>query len=438
MSRVAAPPDLIAQISDPVLRTPPRFWWPAFAAALALCGVFAVSVAKLLHDGVGIWGIDRPVEWAFAIANYIWWIGIGMAGTFISAALHLLRERWRAPLTRYAEAMTVFAVAVSGFFPILHLGRPWFFYWLAPYPNPMTLWPQWKSSLVWDFCAIVAYLIVSILYWYLGLLPDLATLRDRATWRRQQVFYGLLALGWRGDAAHWCHHETLSRWLAVLAVPLVFSVHSMVALDLSQGDVAGWHSAIFPPFFVAGALYSGFAMVMLLGLGLRRWLKLGAVLDDTVFDKLAQALLAVGLFVAYSYAVELFAAFHGRDPGERATATFRLRGPFAWLYWTTLALNVVPLQALWWPRLRRAAPVLIAVAVCIVAGMWCERLMLLVTSLSRGALRSAWGGYAPTFWDWSLFAGSIGVFAALFLLFVRLLPAVAISELRRQRAEPAR
>jgi molybdopterin-containing oxidoreductase family membrane subunit len=334
--------------------------------------------------------------------------------------------------------MTLFAVACAALYPLLHLGRPQFFYWLLPYPDTMGLWPQWRSPLVWDVFAVSTYGLVSLLFWYVGLIPDLATLRDRAPTKAKRIVYGLMSFGWRGDARHWQHYEKLYVLLAGLATPLVLSVHSIVGMDFAIAILPGWHSTIFPPFFVAGALYSGFAMVMLLGLGLRRWLKLGAVLDDTVFDKLAQALLAVGLFVAYSYAVELFAAFHGRDPGERATATFRLRGPFAWLYWTTLALNVVPLQALWWPRLRRAAPVLIAVAVCIVAGMWCERLMLLVTSLSRGALRSAWGGYAPTFWDWSLFAGSIGVFAALFLLFVRLLPAVAISELRRQRAEPAR
>lgn len=435
MSRVADTRRMTAHVSDLVLRQPPPLWWPAFGCALALSGVFVVSVAKLLKSGVGVWGIDRPVDWGFAIANYIWWIGIGMAGTFISAALHLLGQHWRAPLTRYAESMTVFAVAVSGVFPILHLGRPWFFYWLAPYPNPMTLWPQWKSSLVWDFFAILAYLIVSILYWYLSLLPDLATLRDRATRRSQQILYGLMALGWRGDAAHWRRHQALSRWLAVLAVPLVFSVHSMVAVDLSQGEVAGWHSTIFPPFFVAGALYSGFALVMLLGLILRRWLQLGEILHDAIFDKLAQALLAVGLFVAYAYAIELFTAFYSGAGGERRDALDRLAGPYAWLYWLTLVLNVLPLQLMWWPRLRRNVAMLAFVSICVVIGMWCERVMLLVTSLSRSALPSAAGSYMPTLWDWSLLAGSIGVFTSLFLLFVRLLPVVPMSELRKLAVE---
>jgi Ni/Fe-hydrogenase subunit HybB-like protein len=422
---------LTERICTLTLERPPRYWWPAFGIAMALSALFVVSVAKLFVTGVGIWGIDRPVAWGFAIANYIWWIGIGMAGTFISAALHLLDQDWRAPLTRYAESMTVFAVTVSGFFPILHLGRPWFFYWLAPYPNPMTLWPQWKSSLVWDFFAILAYLLVSILYWYLSLLPDLACLRDRARRRGQQVFYGVLALGWRGDATHWQRHAQLSKLLAAIAVPLVFSVHSMVAVDLSQGELAGWHSTIFPPFFVAGALYSGFAMVLLLGCILRAWLGLRDLISDRHFDRLAQMLLAVGLFVAYAYAMEVFTAFYSGDVEERDAALMRMRGPFAWLYWTMLALNIVPLQLLWSPRLRRDTRVLVLVGISVVVGMWMERIMLLITSTSRSALPAAWGGYAPTLWDWSLLAGSIGVFLTLLLLFVRLLPVLAISELRR-------
>src|SRR5581483_5216438 len=315
-----------AALCAPVLTRPPRRWWLAFGAALALASLFVIAVGELFARGVGIWGLNIPVAWAFAIANYIWWIGIGMAGTFISAALHLTRQDWRAPLARYAEAMTVFAVSVSGFFPVLHLGRPWFFYWLAPYPNPMGLWPQWRSSLLWDFFAILAYLVVSIVYWYTGLLPDLATLRDRAARPAVRMFYGLLALGWRGEARQWQRQESYTRVLAGLAVPLVFSVHSMVAVDLSEGLLPGWHTTLFPPFFVAGALFSGFAMALVLGLPMRAWLGLHAFITDAHLDNLAKILLAAGLFVAYSYAEELLLPLYSQDRYELANLHFRLGG----------------------------------------------------------------------------------------------------------------
>jgi molybdopterin-containing oxidoreductase family membrane subunit len=405
-------------------------WRVGFGVALALALMLVFAIGWLLAVGVGIWGIAIPVAWAFAIADYVWWIAIGMAGTFISAALHLARQDWRAPIHRYAEAMTVFAVSVSGLFPILHLGRPWFFYWLAPYPNVMDLWPQWRSSLTWDFYAILAYLIVSIAYFWVGLLPDFALLRDRARSRRGQVFHGLLALGWRGEARHWQRHETLGLLLAGLAVPLVFSVHSMVALDFSEALIPGWHSSLFPPFFVAGALFSGFAMVLVLGIPLRAAFGLAHFITPRHLDNMAKLMLAAGLVVAYSYATELFMAFYGMDPHELALAENRLWGSCAWVYWTTITLNVAVIQALWWPRVRASVPALFAIALAVLVGMWMERFMLIVTSLDRGFLPSADGVFRPTTWDFVFLAGSIGVFALAFLAFVRVVPVIALSGLR--------
>ncbi|GAA0245238.1 NrfD/PsrC family molybdoenzyme membrane anchor subunit [Rhodanobacter caeni] len=419
-------------VSDIVLKRPTGpLWLAAFALSLALTGLLATGIVWLLMRGVGIWGLDMPVAWAFAIANYVWWIAIGMAGTFISAALYLTRQDWRSPLTRYAETMTVFAVSVSGLFPILHLGRPWFFYWLAPYPDRMNVWPQWRSSLLWDFFAIVAYLIVSLLYWYVSMIPDLATLRDRAVTRGRQVFYGLLALGWRGEARHWKRFETLSLLLAALAVPLVFSVHSMVALDFSEGLLPGWHSSIFPPFFVAGALFSGFAMAMVLGLPLRHWFKLGDFITPRHIDNLAKMMLAAGLFVDYSYLMEIFTAFYGMDRYDVVMTMQRFAGAYAWVFWTTIACNVVAIQALWWRRVRANRAALFGISVLVLIGMWFERLMLIVSSLYHDFLPSSWGMFYPTFWDIAFLAGSIGLFFLLFLLFVRVLPIVSMSDMRK-------
>jgi Ni/Fe-hydrogenase subunit HybB-like protein len=409
----------------------------AVALAALLIALFVLAVVMTLVEGIGIWGIDRPVAWGFAIANYVWFIGMGMAGTFISAALLLLRQDWRASVNRFAEAMTVFAVSISGLFPILHLGRPWFFYWIAPYPNKMAVWPQWRSALTWDFFAISAYLIVSILYWYLGMLPDLATLRDAATTRRSRLFYGFLALGWHGAGTQWRAHTTAARLLAGLAVPLVFSVHTMVALDFSQGIVSGWHSSLFGPFFVSGALFSGFAMTLILAILVRRAFSLERLITDDDLDRLAKLLLAVGLFVAYCYAMEVFMPFYGANVDEIATTLARFRGPYAWVFWMTIALNVVVPQLLWSPALRRNHTALLAVGVSVVVGMWMERFMLIVTTLYRTYLPSTEGRYWPTLWDWMLLLGAIGVFVGMFLLFVRLLPILSVFELRKRQEHAA-
>ncbi|MFO1465669.1 MAG: NrfD/PsrC family molybdoenzyme membrane anchor subunit [Steroidobacteraceae bacterium] len=420
------------KISDIVLSRPSgvRFW-TALAVTGAFSVLFVVAICYLFATGVGIWGVNQPVAWAFALTNFVWWVGIGHAGTFISAILLLVRQKWRTSINRFAEAMTIFAIVMAGLMPILHLGRPWFFYWLVPYPNIMNLWPQWRSPLVWDIFAISTYIIVSILFWYMGLLPDLATLRDRAGKHWQRVAYGLAALGWRGDARHWHRYDSAYLLMAGLATPLVISVHSVVSLDFSIAGVPGWHSTIFPPYFVAGALFSGFAMALTLAIPLRHVFRLHEFITARHLDNMAKLMLACGLVVAYSYLVEVWTAFYSGDRFEIFTTRNRAFGPEAWLYWCVLAFNVVIPQALWWRRVRHSPIVLFLIAIVINAGMWMERFMIIVVSLQRDFLPSSWGHFVPTFWDWATLAGSLGTFALLFLLFVRFLPAISMSEMRK-------
>ena len=419
------------KISDIVL-TRPVHWVGAwlFVVSLLLTLFFFGASAWLFTRGVGIWGVDIPVAWGFAIGNFVWWIGIGHAGTFISAFLLLLRQKWRNSINRFAEAMTLFAAGIAGLWPILHLGRPWFFYWLMPYPNVMELWPQWRSPLVWDIFAISTYLIVSLLFWYVGLLPDLATLRDRAHSRARQIVYGLLALGWRGEARHWARFETAYLLLAGLAAPLVISVHTIVSLDFAIGNTPGYHSTIFPPYFVAGALFSGFAMVLTLAIPMRHFFGLEDFITLDHFDHAAKVMLATGLIVAYGYFMEVFTAFYSGDRYEIYMTTNRMAGPYAPIYWALLVCNVLAAQLLWFRRARRAPWLLFALSLVVNLGMWMERFMIVVTSLHRDFLPSAWGMFYPTGWDWGMLAGSIGFFLLLFLLFVRFLPAISIFEMR--------
>ncbi|MDD5328607.1 MAG: polysulfide reductase NrfD [Sulfuricella sp.] len=419
------------KIGDIVLKGPSGWWWhAAFALSSALTLLFFGSIGYLFYKGVGIWGLNVPVVWAFDITNYVWWIAIAMSGTFISAALHLTRQDWGASISRFAEAMTVFALAIAGLFPIIHLGRPWFFYWLAPYPDAMGLWPQWCSPLVWDFFAILAYLLLSLMFWYQGLLPDLATLRDRAAGRFGRFVYGVLALGWRGEARHWERRRSAHLLLAGLAVPLVVSVHSVVGLDFAAGNTPGWHSTIFPPFFVAGAMFSGFAMAMTIAVPLRRAFGLHDFITGRHLDRLAQLILAMGLILAYSYLMEVFMAWYSADRYEVYTALNRMRGPYAPVYWTLIFCVVAVPQALWFARVRRSPWTLFCIGIVINIGMWLERFMLIVTSTHRDFLPSAWGMFYPTVWDWAILAGSLGFFAWLFLLFVRFVPLIPMSEMR--------
>jgi Ni/Fe-hydrogenase subunit HybB-like protein len=420
------------KIADIVLTRPVHWMWLAvFLAAAAGTAMFFAAMAYLFTAGVGIWGVNIPVAWGFAIANFVWWIGIGHAGTFISAILLLLRQRWRTSINRFAEAMTLFAAGIAAIFPILHLGRPWFFYWLIPYPNVMELWPQWRSALVWDIFAISTYLIVSLLFWYVGLVPDLATLRDRASSRFKQLAYGLLALGWRGEARHWARFETVYLLLAGLATPLVVSVHSVVSLDFAIAVVPGYHSTVFPPYFVAGALFSGFAMVLTLAIPLRHFFGLHEFITDRHLENAAKILLACGWIVAYGYFIETFTAYYSGDELEIAMIRDRMAGFYAPLYWGLIACNVIIPQVLWWRRARRSAWLLFAVSLLVNLGMWTERVLIVVQSMHRDFMPSAWGNFMPTLWDWVFLAGSVAFFAFLFLVFLRLLPAISIFEMRK-------
>ena len=421
-----------------------RNWWNGILITGALTALMVVSIGWLFLRGVGIWGINIPVNWSLAIINYVWWIAIGSAGTLISALLLVLQEPWRNSLNRFAEAMTVFAVVCAGIFPIIHLGRPFFFLWLFPYPNVLGVWPQFRSPLEWDVFAVPVYLIVSVLFWYLGLIPDLASLRDRATARWAQVFYGVLALGWRGQATHWTRWRRVYRLIAILGVPLVVSVHSGVAMLYSVGQLPGWHSTIFPPFFIIGAVFNGFAVVAMIAVALRHAFGLDQLVTQRHLDILGMVLLATGLAVGYCYVMEAFTAWYSGDLYERQALHDRAVGIYAWSFWGAIACNVGSIQILWLPAARRNPWILFAVGFITTVGMWLERFMLQTSSLYQDFLPSSYGVYWPTFWEYATLLGSIGLFLFLYLLFVRFLPMISIFEVeevvedeRKQQAQGA-
>jgi len=419
------------KISSIVLtRRTPLFWVLGFFVSFLLTMVLLGAIGYLFAKGVGIWGVNQPVSWGFAIINFVWWIGIGHAGTLISAILLLLRQDWRTSINRFAESMTLFAVACAALFPVLHLGRPWLAYWLIPYPNTMALWPQWRSPLVWDVFAVSAYATVSFLFWFVGMIPDLATLRDRAKRKGFQIFYGMLAMGWRGSALHWHRYESAYLLLAGLATPLVISVHTVVSFDFTIGIIPGWHSTIFPPYFVAGAIYAGFAMVLLLAIPLRVVYGLEDFITMRHLQNMAKILLATGLIVGYGYVIEAFMAWYSGNAYEGYMIVNRMRGPYAPAYWALMLCNIVTPQLLWVKRVRSSPPMLFVIAVVVSIGMWLERYVIVITSLHRDYLPSSWGMYYPTVWDWSTFAGTIGLFLALMFLFIRFLPMISIFEMR--------
>ena len=427
------------KISSIVLARRTRWGWMiGFGISFLLLTLLMVAVTYLLVIGVGIWGINVPVGWGFAIINFVWWVGIGHAGTLISAILLLLRQRWRTSINRFAEAMTLFAVACAGMFPLLHLGRPKFFYWLIPYPNTMHLWPQFRSPLVWDVFAVGTYMTVSFLFWYVGLIPDLGTLRDRSKSRAAQIVYGIFAMGWRGSAKHWHHHEVAYLLLAGLATALVVSVHTVVSFDFAVSIVPGWHSTIFPPYFVAGAIYSGFAMVMTLAIPLRAAYGLQDFITMKHLTNMAKVMLATGMIVAYGYMTEIFMAWYSGSRFEQDMVVNRMTGPYASLYWGLILTNILLPQALWFRRVRSSVLLLFIVAMSVNIGMWLERFVIVVTSLHRDFLPSAWGMYYPTMWDWATFIGSIGLFLTLLFLFIRFLPVISIFEMRQILPEPQR
>ncbi len=439
-SRFIGPGENYGSVTDKigsiVLHHPrPKTWWISFAVAFSLLMMFLLAVSVLLLRGIGVWGVNVPVAWGFAIVNFVWWIGIGHAGTFISAILLLLHQQWRTSINRLTEAMTLFAVACAGMFPLLHLGRPWLFYWLLPYPDTMGLWPQFRSPLVWDVFAVSTYFTVSLIFWYSGLLPDVATLRDRAKTRLGQMFYGILAMGWRGSAAHWQRQQTAYLLLAGLATPLVLSVHSVVSFDFAVAMVPGWHSTIFPPYFVAGAIYSGFAMVLNIVIPLRKLYGLQSLITQRHLNNMANVMFATGMMVAYGYLMEAFMAWYSGDVFDEYMMANRAFGPYGWIFWALMLFNVLIPQALWSRRVRTTPLFLFIVALFINAGMWIERFVIVVTSLHRDFVPSSWGMYTPTKWDWMTLAGSVGLFLTLLFIFLRLLPAISMSEVRALIAE---
>src|SRR5437660_1864760 len=413
------------KISSIVLtRKTPLGWLFGFGLGFVLVMLLLVSITYLFAEGIGIWGVNVPVAWGFAIVNFVWWIGIGHAGTLISAILLLLRQGWRQSINRFAEAMTLFAVACAGLFPVLHLGRPWFAYWLIPYPSTMGIWPQFRSPLVWDVFAVSTYFTVSLLFWFIGLIPDLATLRDRSSSRTGRVVYGILAMGWRGSAIHWHRYEMAYLLLAGLATPLVVSVHTVVSFDFAVSIVPGWHTTIFPPYFVAGAIYSGFAMVMVLAIPIRAVYGLEDFITMRHLDNMAKVMLATGLIVAYGYLVENFMSWYSAERYERFITLNRWTGPYAPVYWALILTNILIPQALWLKRVRMNVKMLWVIAMVVNIGMWPERFIIVVVCLHRDFLNSSWGMYYPTKWDWMTYIGTIGMFLTFMWLFVRVLPMV--------------
>jgi molybdopterin-containing oxidoreductase family membrane subunit len=407
-----------------------RGWWIGFGVSLFFVNVLMLAATYLIATGIGIWGNNIPVGWGLDILNFVWWIGIGHAGTLISAVLLLFNQSWRTSINRFAEAMTLFAVACAGLYPLLHLGRVWVFYWLLPYPSTMGVWPQFRSALVWDVFAVSTYATVSLMFWYVGLIPDLATLRDRTVNRWGRLLYGFLAMGWRGSARHWRRFHVAYQLLAAIATPLVVSVHSVVGLDFATSIVPGWHNTIFPPYFVAGAIYSGFAMVLTLAIPLRRAYALHDFITERHLDNMAKVMLATALMVAYGYAMEAFFGWYSANAYEEYVVVNRARGPYALSYWALILCNVITPQFLWSHWVRTSPVLLWCIAIVANIGMWLERFVIIVTSLHRDYLPSSWDMYYPTAWDWATFAGSLGLFLFLMFLFIRFLPMISIFEMR--------
>jgi Ni/Fe-hydrogenase subunit HybB-like protein len=408
----------------------PRGWWILFLSAATFTGVLGMAIAVLAWVGVGTWGNNSPVAWAWDITNFVWWIGIGHAGTLISAVLFLFRQKWRTSINRFAEAMTIFAVICALIFPGIHVGRIWHAYYMLPIPNQMGIWPNFKSPLIWDVFAVNTYFLVSLLFWYTGLIPDFATLRDRATSKVRATIYGVFAFGWRGSNRHWRNYERAYLILAAISTPLVLSVHSVVSFDFATSVMPGWHTTIFPPYFVAGAVFSGFAMVMTLLLICRSVFGLQKLVTMLHLELMNKIMLTTGTIVGYAYAMEFFIAWYSGNEYERYVFINRATGPYWWAYWSMITCNVISPQLFWSKKLRTSIPVMFVVSIFINIGMWFERFVIIVTSLHRDFLPSSWGNFSPTIIDICIYAGSIGLFFTLFLLFVRWLPMIAMAEVK--------
>ncbi len=409
---------------------PPLAWYVALAISVSLLGVLGAMILYLFSTGVGVWNLNNPVCWGFDITNFVFWVGIGHAGTLISAILFLFRQKWRTGINRMAEAMTIFAVICALLFPGIHVGRVWLAYWMGPLPNQMAMWPQFRSPLLWDVFAVGTYFTVSLMFWYVGMIPDLATLRDRARGKIQQVAYGLLALGWTGSSRNWHRFEIAYLLLAALSTPLVLSVHSVVSFDFAVSQLPGWHTTIFPPYFVAGAIFGGFAMVVTLAVPSRALFGLKNVITLRHLENMNKIILVTGSMVGYAYAMEFFIAWYSGNLYERFTFMSRALGPFAWAYWTMIGCNVVVPQLFWFKFFRTHIWAMLLPVMCVNVGMWFERFVIIVTSLSADFLPSSWGGYYPSWVELLTLAGSFGLFMTLFLLFIRFLPSIAMAEIK--------
>ncbi len=406
------------------------YWYLAITISSLLALVFFGSIGYLVWEGIGIWGVNIPVGWGFAIINFVFWVGIGHAGTLISAILFLMRQRWRTSINRFAEAMTLFAITCALIFPGIHVGRLWVAYWMFPVPNQMGMWPNFRSPLLWDVFAVSTYFTASLLFWYTGLIPDFATLRDRAKTKWRKIIMGILALGWRGGNRQWKHYELAYLILAGISTPLVLSVHSVVSTDFAVSLVPGWHTTIFPPYFVAGAIFSGFAMVMTLGILARKIFGLEHFITVNHLDKMSKIMLVTGMMVGYAYMMEFFIAWYSGNEYEIFTFLNRAFGPYAWAYWTMITCNVLVPQLFWFKKIRNSIGALFVISILINVGMWFERFVIVVTSLSRDFLPANWDYYKPTFWDIATFVGSFGLFLTLFLLFVRFVPIISMAEVK--------
>ncbi len=434
--RVIAPGHTFKSVTEKISRIvltshTPIGWFGGLLLAGGIATLLLVAVVWLFLIGVGIWGITQPVAWGFAIINFVWWIGIGHAGTLISAILLLFKQTWRNSINRFAEAMTLFAVVCAGMFPLIHVGRPWLGYWLFPYPNTMNVWPQFRSPLLWDVFAVSTYATISVVFWYIGLIPDLGTMRDRAKSRTGQYVYGWLSLGWRGSIRHWMRYETASLLLAGLATPLVLSVHTVISFDFAVAVVPGWHTTIFPPYFVAGAIYSGFAMVLTLAIPIRKFYHMEDLITIRHIDNMAKVMLATGGIVAYGYGMEVFMSWYSASHWEFFMIWNRMFGPMGWSYGILIMCNIlIPLTTLWSRKLRKNVGFMFLMSLIVNTGMWFERFVIVVTSLYRDFLPSSWGTYKATRWDYMTFVGTLGLFTTLFLLFVRFLPMIPMHEIR--------
>ncbi|GMU84352.1 MAG: polysulfide reductase chain C [Planctomycetota bacterium] len=409
---------------------PPKAWYIAMAISLGLLGLLGAMVGYLFLTGVGVWNLNNPVGWGFDITNFVVWVGIGHAGTLISAILFLFRQKWRTAINRFAEAMTIFAVICALLFPGIHVGRVWLAYWMFPLPNQMAMWPNFRSPLLWDVFAVGTYFTVSLLFWYLGMVPDLATLRDRAKHKIAKWAYGFASLGWTGAARHWHRFERAYLILAALSTPLVLSVHSVVSFDFATSVIPGWHTTIFPPYFVAGAIFGGFAMVVTLAVPARELFGLKNIITLRHLENMNKIILVTGTMVGYAYGMEFFIAWYGANQFEQYCFIARAQGPFAWAYWTMISCNVLTPQLFWFRKCRQSIAVMFFVAMCVNVGMWFERFVIIVTSLSSDFLPANWGGYYPSWVEVMTLLGSIGLFMTCFLLFCRYLPMVAMAEIK--------